>query len=137
LEIVVGTLKDMGDELVSFLEPRMGAKLKMSGGSIEVPDEQLRKGVRPRHVKTYIKRFLYMKGVRKKYRVFVSGSEVTVQEIEVKEEEEKEEKKEKEEKTEKAEAVEEPPQEEEKPKAAPKKAKASRKKKEEPKESDS
>jgi hypothetical protein len=88
MKISLGTLKDRGDELVSFLEPRVGVKPSLSGDSVEIDDEGVRKGVKPRDVKTYIKRFLFMKGVRKNYRVFVSGKELTVQEIELGEEEE-------------------------------------------------
>lgn len=130
MKVVLGTLKDSGDELATFLEPRVGAKPSLSGGEIEIEDESLRKGVRPRQVKTYIKRFLYMKGVRKKYRVFVAGKELTIQEIEVGEEEEEEKKKkeappeEGEKPEEKAEAPEEekPAEEEEEKQAKPKKA---------------
>ncbi|MDG7007971.1 MAG: hypothetical protein JRN06_06975 [Nitrososphaerota archaeon] len=92
MKVALGTFKDKGDELVSFLEPRVGTKPALSGDSIEIEDASLRAGVKPRQVKTYIKRFLYMNGVRKKYRIFVAGKELTIQEIEVGEEEEKEKK---------------------------------------------
>jgi hypothetical protein len=88
LKIALGTLKNKGDELAAFLEPRVGSKPSLSGDEIEFEDASVRAGVRPRHVKTYIKRFLYMNGVRKKYRVFVSGKELTIQEIEIAEVEE-------------------------------------------------
>jgi hypothetical protein len=93
LKVALGTLKDKGDDLVAFLEPRVGTKPSLSGGEIEIEDEEVKEGVKPRHVKTYIKRFLYMNGVRKKYRVFVAGKELTIQEIEVGEKEEEEKKK--------------------------------------------
>jgi outer membrane biosynthesis protein TonB len=93
LKVALGTLKDKGDDLVAFLEPRVGTKPSLSGAEIEIDDEEVKEGVRPRHVKTYIKRFLYMNGVRKKYRVFVTGKELTIQEIELGEKEEEEEKK--------------------------------------------
>jgi hypothetical protein len=127
MKITLGTLKDEGDELAAFLEPRVGVKPSTSGDAIEIDDEGVRKGVKPRDVKTYIKRFLFTKGVRKKYRVFVSGKELTVQEIELKEEEE--EKPEKEEKpAPEPEAPKEEPAKEEKPKkAAAKKPRAKKK----------
>ncbi|MDA4121192.1 MAG: hypothetical protein OK404_02155 [Thaumarchaeota archaeon] len=81
MKVVLGTLKNKGEELATFLEPRVGAKPSVSGGEIEIEDESIREGVHPRHVKTYIKRFLYMNGVRKNYRVFVAGKELTIQEI--------------------------------------------------------
>jgi len=94
LKITLGTLKDEGEELSAFLEPRVGAKPSVSSDSIEIEDGSIRAGVRPRHVKTYIKRFMYIKGIRKNFRVFVSGGELTIQEIELgKEEEEEKEKK--------------------------------------------
>ena len=89
MRISLGTLKDQGEEIAAFLEPRVGAKPSVSGDTIEVEDSSIREGVRPRHVKTYIKRFMYMKGLRKNHRVFVSGKELTIQEIELVEEEEK------------------------------------------------
>jgi hypothetical protein len=94
MKIALGTLKDRGDDLVTFLEPRVGVKPTLSGDAVEIDDEGVKKGLKPRDVKTYIKRFLFMKGIRKNYRVFVNGTELTVQEIELgeKEEEEKEEK---------------------------------------------
>lgn len=92
LKINVGTLKDQKEDLASFLEPRVGTKPSVSGDAIEVEDGSIRKGVRPRHVKTYIKRFMHMKGLRQKYRVFVAGSELTIQEIELSEKEEEEKK---------------------------------------------
>lgn len=145
MKVTLGTLKDKGEELAAFLEPRVGAKPSLEGGAIEIEDGNVREGVKPRQVKTYIKRFLYMKGVRKNYRVFVSGKELTIQEI-VLGEKEKEEKEEKEvgeakapaEKAEPAESeaqtekgAEEAPVEakEEKPKKAPSKKPRAKKKK--------
>jgi Mn-containing catalase len=90
LKVVLGTLKNKGEELATFLEPRVGARPSVSGGEIEIEDESVREGVHPRQVKTYIKRFLYMNGVRKNYRVFVAGKELTIQEIVLGEKEEEE-----------------------------------------------
>jgi sRNA-binding protein len=139
LKISLGTIKDQGEELAAFLEPRVGVKPSVSGDALEMEDGSIREVVRPRHVKTYIKRFMYMKGVKKKYRVFVSGKELTIQEIELSEEEEKEEKKRKEEAA-KAPGKEESPEEKEEPvpekvpeepkpakKAAPKKPRTKKK----------
>lgn len=118
MKVALGTLKDKGDDLVAFLEPRVGTKPSLSGGEIEIEDEEVKEGVKPRHVKTYIKRFLYMNGVRKKYRVFVAGKELTIQEIEVGEKEE-EEKKKAPEKPEEAPAEEAKPEEPEAPAEEP------------------
>jgi hypothetical protein len=128
LKVALGTLKDKGDELAAFLEPRVGTKPSLSGGEIEIEDEEVKEGVRPRHVKTYIKRFLYMNGVRKKYRVFVAGKELTIQEIELGEKEEEEEKKTLE-KHEEAAAEEAKPAEPEAPAEEPAKKEAAEEKK--------
>ena len=119
MKVALGTLKDKGDELTAFLEPRVGTKPSLSGGEIEIEDEKVKEGVRPRQVKTYIKRFLYMNGVRKKYRVFVAGKELTIQEIELGEKEEEAEKKKAAEKPEEAPAEEAKPEEPETPAAEP------------------
>lgn len=111
MKISLGTMKDKGQDLATFLEPRVGTKPTVSGDSIEIEDGSVREGVRPRQVKTYIKRFMYMNGMRKNYRVFVAGKELTIQELEMGEEE-KEEKKEKEEKEEKPAKPEAPVQKE-------------------------
>ncbi|TLY02637.1 MAG: hypothetical protein E6K95_05285 [Thaumarchaeota archaeon] len=95
MKVVLGGLKDRAEELQSFLEPRVGMKPSVSGGELEMEDSAIRKGVKPRQVKTYVKRFLHQKGLRKTFRVLVNGSQLTIQELE-REEEEKEEKKEKE-----------------------------------------
>jgi len=128
MKITLGTLKDKGDDLVAFLEPRVGVKPALSGDSVEIDDDKVRKGVKPRDVKTYIKRFMFMNGVRTKYRVFVQGKELTVQEIELGEKEEEE--KEKEKAAPKEEAAPEPEKEEpkeEKPKKAEKKPRGKKK----------
>ena len=104
MNILVGTLKDEREELAAFLEPRVGAKPEVTGDSLSFEDSSIRAGVKPRHVKTYIKRFLFMKDLRKKYRVFVAGSELTIQEIELGEKEEEAEEKEKAAKEKKGEA---------------------------------
>jgi len=92
LKILLGNFKDKSDELVTFLEQRVGTKPKLDGGAIEIEDEGIRAGVKPRHVKTYLKRFLFKAGERKRYRVLVQGRELRIVELEgVEEEEEKKE----------------------------------------------
>jgi outer membrane biosynthesis protein TonB len=135
MKIALGTLKDRGEELQAFLEPRVGTKPEVSGDSMEIDDAGAKKGLKARDVKTYIKRFLFKNDLRKNYRIFVEGSELTVQEIELGEEEEKEEREEEKPQKEPSEEAEEPKEKEaepeekaEKPKAA-KKPRAPRKKK--------
>ncbi len=89
MKILLGTLKDKGEELAAFLEPRIGVKPEVGGGELDIEDGAIRKGVRSRHVKTYIKRFLSMEKVRQDYRVLVDDGELRVVELEREEEEEK------------------------------------------------
>jgi hypothetical protein len=88
LKVVLGGLKERAEELQTFLEPRVGVKPSVKSGELEMEDSAVRKGVKPRQVKTYVKRFLHQKGLRKTFRVLVSGSQLTIQELEVEEEEE-------------------------------------------------
>ncbi len=90
MKIVLGALKDSAEELVSFLEPRVGTKPTSSGSEIEIEDSSIRQGVKPRQVKTYVKRFLHKTGKRKAFRVLVAGSELSIVQLEGGEEEEEE-----------------------------------------------
>ncbi len=93
MKIILGTFKDNADELAEFLEPRVGAKPQVSGAELTVEDDSLKKTVKVRHVKTYVKRFLWKKGERKNYRVLVQGKELRLIELEPSEAEEEERKK--------------------------------------------
>ena len=94
MKIILGTLKDRGDDLAEFLEPRIGVKPEVGGGELDIEEKSLKKGIRSRHVKTYIKRFLSIEKVREDYRVLVDSGELRLVELErEEEEEEKEEKK--------------------------------------------
>ena len=109
MKILLGTLKDKGDELAAFLEPRIGVKPETGGGELDIDDKSLKEGIRSRHVKTYIKRFLSIEKVRDDYRVLVDSGELRLVELEgeEEEEEEKEEEKPSEKETEKESASEE------------------------------
>ncbi len=93
MKFILGTFKDEGEELAEFLEPRLGAKPSVSGGELTFDDDSMKKTVRARHVKTYVKRFLWKKGERKNYRVLVEGKELRLIELEPSEAEEEERKK--------------------------------------------
>ena len=93
MKILLGTLKDKGDELAKFLEPRIGAKPDVSGDELDIEDKSLKKGIRSRHVKTYIKRFLSIEKVRDRYRILVEEGELRLVELETDKEIEEEVKK--------------------------------------------
>ena len=110
MKIVLGTFKDNADELAEFLGPRVGAKPAVAGGELSFDDDEIKKTIKSRHVKTYVKRFLNRKGERQNYQILVQGNELRMIELEGGEEEEKEEKarpekKEAEEKEDQAEAA--------------------------------
>lgn len=90
MKIILGTFKDNGDELAAFLEPRLGAEPVVNAGEVTFDDDKIKKGVRARHVKTYVKRFLNKKGERENYRILVEGPELRLIEFEREEEEEEE-----------------------------------------------
>jgi len=90
MKIVLGEFKDEGVDLATFLEPRIGTKANSSGGEIDIDDDSVRKQVKPRHVKTYIKRFLHKKGERDHYKILVEGNELTLVYLEEAGEKEKE-----------------------------------------------
>jgi hypothetical protein len=90
MKIILGEFKDNGEELAEFLEPRIGVKPKSSGDGLDIDDDSVRKAVKPRHVKTYIKRFLLKQGDRKLYKIIVEGTELTMVYLEQEEDEEKE-----------------------------------------------
>ena len=90
MKILLGTLKEKGEDLAEFLEPRIGVKGEVSGGELDIADNEIKKGIRSRHVKTYIKRFLSMEKVRDRYRVLVEGGELRLVELETDEEVEEE-----------------------------------------------
>ena len=47
MKIILGTLKDKGDELAAFLEPRIGVKPEVGGGELDIEDKSLKKGSAP------------------------------------------------------------------------------------------
>ncbi|MDA4131938.1 MAG: hypothetical protein OK454_02255, partial [Thaumarchaeota archaeon] len=58
MKIILGTFKDNADELAEFLAPRVGGKAEVGGGELNFDDAGVKKTIKSRHVKTYIKRFL-------------------------------------------------------------------------------
>ncbi|MDA4135865.1 MAG: hypothetical protein OK449_02545 [Thaumarchaeota archaeon] len=92
MKIILGTFKDNADELAEFLAPRVGGKAEVGGGELNFDDAGVKKTIKSRHVKTYIKRFLNKKGERANYQIQVEGQQLRLIELEGPEEEEKEEK---------------------------------------------
>jgi hypothetical protein len=139
MKIVLGTFKDNADELADFLGPRLGTTPEVGGGELNFDDEKVKKTIKAKHVKTYVKRFLNRKGERANYQIQVSGKELKLIQFEREEEEEekktapaKEEKKEPEKPAQLTEETKEEAEVKSEPEAAPKVEEA--KKEEAPKE---
>ncbi len=90
MKVILGTFKDDAQELADFLGPRLGDVPAVSGGEITFDDDKMKKNIRSRHVKTYIKRYLNRKGERENYQILVEGRELRMIELEREEEEEEE-----------------------------------------------
>lgn len=87
---------DLKDDVVTFIEAKLPVKSDKDGDVISFEDKSPRSHVTSTEIRTYMKRFLYSKDLRKKFRVLSeSGSLTFVKQKLEKEEEEKEEKEEK------------------------------------------
>ena len=82
MKIILGTFKENADELAEFLGPRVGAEPDVGGGELNFDDEKVKKTIKSRHVKTYIKRFLNKKGERANYQIQVEGKQLRLIELE-------------------------------------------------------
>jgi hypothetical protein len=81
ISIELGDLKDSGDELVSFLASRCGAEVRREGSSLGIYSMRRRVGG-VRLVRTYLKKFLHQKGLRREMRVMLKGKVFSFQSLE-------------------------------------------------------
>ncbi len=82
---------DLKDELSGFIESRLAVKSERNGDKISFDDKSDRTHVRGPEVRTYLKRFMHTKGIRKKYRLLSDEGNlkfVKLREDQTKEEEE-------------------------------------------------
>jgi len=77
ITIKMNELKDLAQNLAGFLKERVGVEVSVQDDKIMV-NKSSRSELTARRLKVYLKRFLYLQGVRKKYRVLVRGSEMNV-----------------------------------------------------------
>jgi len=75
ITIKMNELKDFAQNLASFLKERIGVEASVQDDRVMV-SKGSRSGMTARKLKVYLKRFLYLQGLRKKYRVLVKGSEM-------------------------------------------------------------
>jgi len=74
ITIKMNELKDFAQNLASFLKERIGVEASVQDDRVMV-SKGSRSGMTARKLKV-LKRFLYLQGLRKKYRVLVKGSEM-------------------------------------------------------------
>ena len=76
VEIELGKIKKVSGEMSSFLEEKLGIKVTVEGDTLIIPEGEEKGTVRTSLLKTYLKRFIYLKGMRKDYRIFVDRGTV-------------------------------------------------------------
>jgi len=84
---------DLKDDVVTFIEGKLPVKSDKDGDVISFEDKSPRSHVTSPEIRTYMKRFLYAKDLRKQFRVLSEDGSLTFvkQHLEKEEEEEKEE----------------------------------------------
>jgi len=75
ITIKMNELKDLTQNLASFLKERVGVEASVQDDKVMV-SKGSRSEMTARRLKVYLKRFLYLQGLRRKYRVLVKGSEM-------------------------------------------------------------
>ena len=82
ITIKMNKLKDLAQNLAEFLRERVGVDVVVQDDGLKVNRGE---GITARRLKVYLKRFLHIEGLRRKYRVLVKGSEINFVELEVEE----------------------------------------------------
>jgi len=75
--IKMNELKDLTQNLASFLKERVGVEASAQDDKVMV-SKGSRSEMTARRLKVYLKRFLYLQGLRRKYRILVKGSEMNL-----------------------------------------------------------
>jgi|TARA_B100000315_G_scaffold178846_1_gene167543 hypothetical protein len=84
VQINLGKSKVSGDEMVSLLNEKLDSSAVLDGKKILFKDDD--KPVRMKDVKTYLKKYLHRKGLRKQIRILVDKGEVIFVELQQEEE---------------------------------------------------
>jgi len=77
ITIKMNELKDLTQNLASFLKVRVGVEASVQDDKVMV-SKGGRSEMTARRLKVYLKRFLYLQGLRRKYRVLVKGGEMNL-----------------------------------------------------------
>ncbi|MEM1993892.1 MAG: hypothetical protein QXW32_00210 [Nitrososphaerales archaeon] len=81
--VKLNELKDLAQNLANFLKERVGVDVSVQGDTLVVSRSDNEK-LNARRLKVYLKRFLHIEGLRKKYRVLIKSGELNF--IKIKEE---------------------------------------------------
>ena len=84
---------DLKDDVVTFIEGKLPVKSDKDGDVISFEDKSPRSHVTSPEIRTYMKRFLYAKDLRKQFRVLSEDGSLTFVKQHLEKEEEEEEKK--------------------------------------------
>jgi hypothetical protein len=76
VKINLGKLKNKGSDIGEFLQEKLGVIPTFEGGSITVGNED--QPVKISNVKTYLKRYIHIKGLKNEARVLVENGEVNI-----------------------------------------------------------
>ena len=87
---------DLKDDVVTFIESKLPVKSDKDGDLISFEDKSPRSHVTSPEIRTYMKRFLYSKDMRKQFRILSEGGSLTFVKQKLEKEEEEEEKEEEE-----------------------------------------
>ena len=78
MDIELGELKSVGDELIKFLEDKIGTKPIREGDILTIQEVEGHASIRTAFLKTYLKRFLHAKGMRKDTRISVERGTIRI-----------------------------------------------------------
>ena len=83
---------DLKDDVVTFIESKLPVKSDKEGDVITFDDKSSRSHVTSPEIRTYLKRFLHAKDLKKQFRLLSEGGSLTFvkQKLEKEDEEEKE-----------------------------------------------
>lgn len=89
MKILLGKLKGEAEDLASFLEEKLGVKVIRSGDSLGFEAGSRHDSFTKGLLKTYLKRYLHLRGLKASYRPLVEGEELRLSYLGEVEEEEK------------------------------------------------
>lgn len=87
---ISGLEADLKDGLASFIESKLKVKSEREGDSVTFEDKTEKTHVKSTEIRTYLKRYLHAKDLRKKYRLLSEDGELKFVKVKIEEESEEE-----------------------------------------------